>query len=90
MAVVVVMEYTSLFMIFSFLNPSIHGVGWPINFFFKQFRAVSETLMAEGVADEVTGTRVEELLQVIVIIIIIVISIIFSSNIIIDYHYHYY
>jgi len=27
-------------------------------------RAVSETLMAEGVADEVTGTRVEELLQV--------------------------
>ena len=69
-------------------------MGWPINFFFKQFRAVSETLMAEGVADEVTGTRVEELLQVIVIIIIIiiiiVISIIFSSNIIIDYHYHYY
>ena len=28
------------------------------------FRAVSETLVAEGVADEVTGSRIEELLQV--------------------------
>ena len=34
--------------------------------------------MAEGVADEVTGTRVEELLQVIVIIIIIIIIIIIN------------